>query len=269
MNERRSGGMGGDGAVGSEVPDAHSVAAASHLSLVTMLELVDGELSPIQAEKARVHLLLCPDCQARAQSLLELPDAPADALIDAGPEPRQPTESERGRMLRFEPTVEPPNTGPRSGASLAHRSSSPGPVWLTAAAALVVGALAGFWLAPRTGRPAGLTAAASTQLLPQDFAVLGTLPATPAAACPPPGGAFVFVLGGLDASGEQGQAYGVELMGPSGAGLKIAATANRFGEIELALERSALANGTYRIVVRKNAKGDAAAREYRLLLDCP
>lgn len=235
-----------------------TIADQDHLSLETLLELAQGELAPSKAGAAREHLLRCPQCLARSRSLEELPDPPAPESIGAGPEERAAAWRELGRVLPLGP---PPAASPPPPSRFA-RPPLAG-YWL-AAAALVLGAGLGYLLGDGGGSPPpGLAGAASTQLLPIDFAVLGSLPEPPRATCPPAGGLFFWVLGGLEK-----RDLDIELSPPRGAALHLAARPNEFGELELVLRRPALPNGVYRIVVK--AKGEAEVlKEYRLTVDCP
>lgn len=240
-----------------------------HPALETLLELAEGELPPAAEALAREHLRGCAECRERWRALGELTEPPAAAAIGAGPEEKAAAWRELGRILPLGAAA------PAALPAFRRQAAGPAPrgqaaLWL-AAATLAAAAGALWWLAPGPGLPGpGLLVAASTQLLPEDFAVLGRQPERETASCPPPEGSFVFILGGLgggDGGGKDRRVYEIELKGP-GTSLETSAGVNGFGELELVLRRGALANGGYRIRVRPR-EGNDPVKEYRLILDCP
>lgn len=237
-----------------------------HLTLEVLLELEDGGLAPAEAAAAREHLRGCAECRELSRGLTELPEPPDAATIGAGPAEKALAWRELQTALAAGETApsDPRPPAPRQPPTL--RRSPAGWRPLAAAAALFVAAGSGYWLADSD--PA-LTAAASTQLLPVDLALLGRSPEPERASCPPPQGAFVFVLGGLEhGAATERPSRQVELAGPGGS-FATAASINDHGEIELILERSLLIDGEYRIRVRNWLGDEDPIKEYRLILDCP
>ncbi len=251
-----------------------------HLSLETLLELVEGELTSAEAEKAREHLVRCAECLDRSRSLLALSDPPAGIGKETLEAQRPAAWRELSRALPALRPTKPLAAGPRAEARSA-------PFYWSLAAAMIASAVGGYWLGLRESAPAGengseLTAATSIQLLPQDFALLGTQPDPPPVACPRVDEVPVLILGGLE--GRAGEQFEIELQGPHGRSLKTRASSNEFGEVALALRRSLVGRGLYVVKVRSAPEGPASApgaapadatsvndrpvKEYRLFLDC-
>lgn len=239
----------------------------AHLTLETLLELSLDQLPDDQAEQVREHLLACPDCLERARSLLTLPEPPDDFYVS------DEEKSVAWRELR----AKLPSAGAPSGKSLAERPASapkrprrgsPLAFGSALAAMLALGLALGFWL--RSGREGvsrgELAAAASTHLLPLDFAVLGTAPAPTRAACPPAGSStFVWVFGGL-AKKPAGGSLELRLQAPDGSRAVLPALPNSFGEVEIALERAL--PGEYRVEIGQ-VGATTDEKTYRLIVDCP
>lgn len=237
-----------------------------HPALETLLELAEGELPQAEEARAPEHLRGCAECRERWRTLGELAEPPDSAAIGAGPEEKAAAWRELSRILPLGAAA------PAALPAFRRQAAGPSPrgqaaLWLAATLAAAAGAL--WWRAPGPALPEpGLLVAASTQLLPEDFAVLGRQPEPETASCPPPEGSFVFILGGLGGGGGgKDRVYEIELTGP-GTSLETSAGANGFGELELVLKRRALANGGYRIRVRPREENDPV-KEYRLILDCP
>lgn len=252
---------------------------ADHPSLETLLELSLGELEPAAAAPVAEHLRQCANCLARYGSLLELPDpSPGTAGEEAAEEEAQAAAwRELSRKLRLgeaEPEAEttvPPREQQRPLAS--RRSLPLPPAWIAAAALVPLAFLLGYLArGPAETAPPVLATAAPAQLMPGDFALLGTVPkAPPQVLCPPAEGVFSWVLTGLGPGAGVGALYEIGIERPDGGSMQEAGAVQQFGEIHLALQRLGLPNGNYRITVRlaPRAGGEEVKKEYRLTLDCP
>lgn len=249
-----------------EAPQHNAPETGVHPPLEVLLQLALGELSEDEAFAIREHLLGCAACLERARSLAGLPEPPAAAAATADDQ----AAAWRGVKTALElPDLEAAPALPPAPAPAAPPVPFPAPRrsagWLAVAAALLLGVALGLF-AGRRG-PAPVSLAASTQLLPTDFAVLGTPPEPDKARCPPADGFYVWILGSLE-GGPPDARYSVELTGPAGA-RRIEATRNRFGELEIVLPRQAAPAGPYRLLVENLAVPGAPAKEFRLTVDCP
>ena len=126
----------------------------------TLHRLVDGELSPLQATPVEAHVLACAQCGAVVDGLERLRRAARRLPREVEP-PAELWTTLRDELPRVTQEANVPHAAPVAGADAtpARRSLVPRPVWLLAAAAVlvIVGGIATTRLGDDLGAPGGAT----------------------------------------------------------------------------------------------------------------